>query len=41
MPKQISEQTVLLVSVLKWVILASFIGAIVGLTTTAFLKLLN
>ncbi|MGV8171462.1 MAG: chloride channel protein [Candidatus Woesearchaeota archaeon] len=41
MPRQISEQTVLLVSILKWVVLATFIGAIVGLTTTAFLKLLN
>jgi len=38
---QVSEQTVLLVSILKWVVLATVIGSIVGLTTTAFLKLLN
>jgi len=37
----VSEQTVLLVSILKWVVLATLIGGIVGLTTTAFLKLLN
>jgi H+/Cl- antiporter ClcA len=41
MSRQVSEQTVLLVSILKWVVLATFIGGIVGLTTTAFLKLLN
>jgi len=41
MARQVSEQTVLLVSILKWVVLATFIGIIVGLTTTAFLKLLN
>ncbi len=41
MGKQISEQTILLISIAKWVILAAIIGGIVGLTTTAFLKLLN
>jgi len=41
MSRQVSEQTVLLVSILKWVVLAALIGGIVGLTTTAFLKLLN
>ena len=41
MSKQVSEQTILLFSILKWVALAAIIGSIVGLTTTAFLKLLN
>lgn len=41
MSKQVSEQTVLVVSILKWVVLAAIIGGIVGLTTTAFLKLLD
>lgn len=41
MSRQISEQTVLLVSIVKWVLLSTMIGGIVGLTTTAFLKLLN
>ncbi|MGO9139401.1 MAG: chloride channel protein [Syntrophales bacterium] len=35
------EESVLFVSVLKWVVLATGIGIIVGLSTTVFLKLLN
>ncbi len=35
------EQSVLFVSVLKWVVLATGIGIIVGLSTTIFLKILN
>jgi len=41
MSRQVSEHTVLFVSIVKWVILATIIGGVVGLTTTAFLKLLN
>jgi hypothetical protein len=38
---KVSEQTVLITSILKWVTLSVIIGLIVGLTTTAFLKLLD
>ncbi|MGV8168969.1 MAG: chloride channel protein [Candidatus Nanoarchaeia archaeon] len=39
--QEFSEQTVLFVSILKWVTLAGIIGLIVGLTTTGFVKLLE
>jgi H+/Cl- antiporter ClcA len=35
------EESILFVSVLKWVVLATGIGIIVGLSTTLFLKILN
>lgn len=38
---KVSEQTVLITSIIKWVILAIVIGGVVGLTTTAFIKLLD
>lgn len=38
---KVSEQTVLVTSILKWVVLAVIIGGVVGLTTTAFIKLLD
>lgn len=38
---QLTEQTVLFASVLKWMVLATFVGGIVGLATTGFLKLLD
>ncbi len=41
MKKRIKEESVLFVSVSKWFVLATIIGIIVGLSTTAFLKLLN
>ena len=41
MRKRVTEQTVIFISILKWFILASCIGAIVGLATTIFLKALN
>jgi hypothetical protein len=41
MRKVLTEETVLFISVLKWVILAALIGSIVGFSTTVFLKLLN
>jgi H+/Cl- antiporter ClcA len=41
MPKRLVEQSVLFVSVLKWVVLATAVGAIVGFSTTGFLLVLN
>uniref|UniRef100_A0A7C4U7E2 Voltage-gated chloride channel n=1 Tax=candidate division WOR-3 bacterium TaxID=2052148 RepID=A0A7C4U7E2_UNCW3 len=41
MKKVLREETVLFISILKWVILATFIGIIVGLSTALFLKILN
>jgi H+/Cl- antiporter ClcA len=41
MKMRITEQTVLFLSIVKWLILATIIGMIVGLSTTGFLKLLN
>jgi H+/Cl- antiporter ClcA len=41
MKKRLTEQTVLFISVVKWVALAAIIGVIVGFSTTLFLKLLN
>ena len=41
MKRRLKEETILFISVVKWVILASVIGIIVGLSTTVFLKALN
>lgn len=41
MKMRITEQTVLFLSIVKWVVLATVIGIIVGLSTTGFLKLLQ
>lgn len=41
MKRRFTEETILLVSIIKWVFLATLIGIIVGLSTTVFLKLLN
>ncbi|MGQ9616266.1 MAG: chloride channel protein [Spirochaetota bacterium] len=41
MKKVLTEETVLFISVLKWIVLATFIGTIVGFSTAVFLKLLN
>lgn len=41
MQRKFPEQTVLLISIIKWVFLATVVGIIVGLSTTVFLKLLN
>jgi H+/Cl- antiporter ClcA len=38
--RRLKEETILFVSVIKWVFLSSVIGAIVGIATTVFLKLL-
>ncbi|OQA88008.1 MAG: H(+)/Cl(-) exchange transporter ClcA [bacterium ADurb.Bin236] len=39
--QRVAEETVLFVSVLKWVVLGSTVGVIVGFSTTIFLKALN
>jgi H+/Cl- antiporter ClcA len=41
MRRRIAEETVLFISILKWFILATLVGVIVGSATTVFLKLLN
>jgi len=41
MKKSITEESILLISIFKWFIVASLIGAIVGLSTTLFLTCLN
>jgi type III secretory pathway component EscS len=38
---RLTEQTILFISVIKWVILATIVGIIVGISTTIFLTLLN
>ncbi len=38
---KITEETYLLITVIRWILYASIIGIIVGLSTTIFLKLLN
>jgi len=37
----LTEQTILFITIAKWLILATIVGIIVGLSTTAFLKLLS
>lgn len=41
MKKTLKEETVLFISVTKWIILSTFIGIIVGAATAVFLKLLS
>lgn len=41
MKKHLIEESILFISILKWVVIAAGIGIIVGLSTTLFLKLLN
>ena len=41
MKKVLKEEIVLFISIFKWVILSTFVGIIVGLSTTVFLKILN
>ncbi len=40
-PQVITEQSILFLTILKWFVLATVAGIIVGLSTTAFLKLLS
>ncbi len=41
MKTRLIEESVLFVSILKWVVLATGVGVVVGLSTTAFLKILD
>jgi H+/Cl- antiporter ClcA len=41
MKKTFIEQTVLFISIIKWAVLATFVGLIVGTATAVFLKLLG
>ena len=41
MRQRLTEQSVIFISILKWFVFATATGAIVGLSTTAFLKILN
>ena len=41
MRRRIAEQTVIFISVVKWIALATIVGSIVGVSTTFFIKLLN
>lgn len=41
MRRRLKEETVLFISVVKWVFLATITGVIVGLSTAVFLKILN
>ena len=41
MKRQLIEESVLFISILKWVVLATGVGMTVGLSTTAFLKILD
>ncbi len=41
MARRLTEQAILFFSVLKWVVLATVVGAMVGLSTTLFLKVLS
>jgi H+/Cl- antiporter ClcA len=38
MRRRITEETILFMSIIKWVVLATIVGAIAGLATTGFLK---
>lgn len=40
MKKRLAEESVIFVSVLKWFVLATFVGGMVGISTTVFLKAL-
>ncbi|MEO8513518.1 MAG: voltage-gated chloride channel, partial [Ignavibacteria bacterium] len=37
----VAEQTLIFISVLKWVFISTVIGALVGLAVTFFMKLIN
>lgn len=41
MKRRITEETIILVSVFKWIVLASLVGIIVGTSTTVFVRSLN
>lgn len=39
--RKLAEQTVILISISKWILLAAIVGMMIGISTTLFLKLLN
>jgi len=41
MKRRIAEETVLFISIVKWIVLATIIGIVVGVSTTIFLKALT
>jgi H+/Cl- antiporter ClcA len=41
MRRRLAEQTVIFISVVKWIALATMVGTIVGFSTTGFIRLLN
>jgi H+/Cl- antiporter ClcA len=41
MKRRIKEETVIIISVLKWLCLAALTGVVVGVSTTVFVKTLN
>jgi H+/Cl- antiporter ClcA len=41
MRRQLAEQTVIFVSVVKWIALATMVGSVVGFSTNYFIRLLN
>ena len=41
MKRRLKEESVIFISIVKWLVLASIIGLLVGLATTAFLKVLD
>ncbi|MBI1912288.1 MAG: chloride channel protein [Deltaproteobacteria bacterium] len=41
MKKRVQEETIIIVSVAKWIVLATIVGVIVGVSTTLFVKTLN
>jgi H+/Cl- antiporter ClcA len=41
MPKRLAEETILFISIIKWVVLATGVGALIGVLVTWFLQLLN
>jgi len=41
MPRRLTEETILFISIVKWVVLATGVGALIGVAVTYFLKLLT
>lgn len=40
MPRRLTEETILFISIVKWVVLATGVGSLIGISVTYFLKLL-
>src|SRR3970282_2325416 len=41
MRRRLKEETIIFISVFKWLVLATIVGIIVGISTTVFVKALN